>query len=169
MLRHCLSLALLLSLMPSAGLAEIEVSFRDGAPKDRFTVTNTGNCPTGPMVVEIDMTNSVGKLIFDVTARGAGVQVFQPLEITAGAEFLRIIPGVEDGQTGLQLDLVGLPAGGRISFTIDVDDTIGQREITVSGSEMQGSAVIVQAGFSAEPGVFDDRAVARVETPGCVS
>ncbi|MDJ0994678.1 MAG: hypothetical protein QNI90_13965 [Dinoroseobacter sp.] len=163
----CLSVCLLVA--PVVTAAEIEVSFRDGAPKDQFVVTNIGTCATAPMVLAIDMTESAGRLIFDVTAQGAGVQVFQPLEFTSGVEFLAAMPEVEDGQTALVLDLTALPPGGGVSFTIDVDDTIGQREITVNGSEMQGSQLRVLAGFDTDPGVFDATATARVKTPGCLS
>ncbi|MEM8580176.1 MAG: hypothetical protein AAGF50_03135 [Pseudomonadota bacterium] len=155
--------------VPVAATAQIEVSFRDGAPKDSFVVTNTAGCATAPMTLAIDMSQSTGKLIFDVTGAGAGVEVFQPLEFTGGAEFLAVVPDVSDGQTSLVLDLASLPPGGRVSFTIDVDDTIGQREITVSGSEMQGSQLRVLSGFETEPGTFDDTATARVPTPDCMS
>jgi hypothetical protein len=161
--------AFILFLLPVAVSADIQVAFRDGAPKDRFTVTNTGTCPTAPMTLAIDMSKSAGRLIFDVTAQGAGVEVFQPLEITGGAEYLRALPQVRDGQTDLALELGALPAGARITFTIDVDDTIGQREITVNGSEISGSELIVRAGFSAAPGVFDETSVASVKTPDCLS
>lgn len=149
--------------------ADIEVSFRDSAPKDFFSVTNTGTCETGPVTLSVDMSSSAGRLIFDTTRSGAGVEVFQPLEFISGTEYLRRLPEIADGQSELVLEINSLPPGGQIGFTTDVDDTIGQREITVNGSEIAGSQLLVLAGFSAEPGIFDATATARVATPACVS
>ena len=162
--------AIAMTLLASQAAAQIEVSFRDGAPKDRFVIQNSGACETAPMTLAIDMERSVGKVIFDVTSAGAGVEVFQPLEIVEGAQHLSAIPQVRDGQNQLAFDLKALPSGARIAFTIDVDDTIGQREITVSGSELQGSALLVtDAGFEAAPAVFDANARATLKTPDCLS
>ena len=36
------------------------------------------------LALEIDLTQSEGRLIFDTTATGAGVEVFQPFEVTHG-------------------------------------------------------------------------------------
>ena len=39
-----LALAGLLCALPLTALADIRVEFREGAPKDRFVITNTGAC-----------------------------------------------------------------------------------------------------------------------------
>ena len=155
--------------IPGIAVSDIRVTFRDGAPKDTFAITNLSACASGPIDLQIDMTDSAGKLIFDVTSAGAGVEVFQPLEITGGAEFLGAIPSVEDGQKLLGFQITNLPANGAITFTIDVDDTIGAREITVNGSEMSGSALMVQTASLTSNAVFDTSAIAVVETPPCQS
>lgn len=155
--------------VPVSTLADIRVSFRDGAPKDTFTITNTGACASGPAELTIDLTESGGKLIFDVTSGGAGVEVFQPLEFTQGASYLATIPKVVDGQKTLSLRIATLPQDGTITFTIDVDDTNGAREITVNGSEMGGSTLMVQLATMKADAVFDTSAVALVETPACSS
>ena len=108
-------------------------------------------------------------MVFDVTGAGAGVQVFQPLELVRGEEYLAAVPQVADGQQDLVLALRDLPPGGAVHFTIDVDDTIGQREITVNGSEISGSTVRVLAGFDTPPAEFDTRAQAVIAAPGCFS
>lgn len=167
-LKSLLASLLMLSI-PGMAASDIRVTFRDGAPKDTFAITNLSACASGPMDLQIDMTDSTGKLIFDVTGAGAGVEVFQPLEITQGTEFLAAIPGVQDGQKVLSFQITNLPANGAITFTIDVDDTIGAREITVNGSEMSGSALMVQTASLTSNAVFDTSAVAVVDTPPCQS
>lgn len=156
-------------ILPAPALADLTVTFRDGAPTDRFTITNTGACQTSAMTLTLDMGPSAGRVIFDVTGAGAGVQVFQPLEVVAGAEYLAALPEVRDGQTRLSLAMRALPPGAEVAFTIDVDDTIGAREITVNGSEMAGAVISAEGiggGFEA---VFDTGAMAVLNLPGCTS
>lgn len=118
---------------------QLEVRYIEGAPKDRFQFTAACDLPSGAL--SLDLSTSAGKLIFDVTADGAGVEVFQPLEIVAGQEWVKEVPKVRDGDQQLSLVLSPMPQGATIAFTIDVDDTLGGREITVSGSEIEGALV----------------------------
>jgi len=67
-------------------LADVTVRFEESAPKDRFTITNDGPCPMGEVAVVIDLGASAAGLIFDVTGTGAGVSVFQPMELVRGQE-----------------------------------------------------------------------------------
>ena len=167
--RTLITAALLSAFWPTSGFAGLKVTFGDGAPKDTFRIANTSECATGPVTLTIHMTSSTGKLIFDVTSAGAGVEVFQPLELTKGASFLNAFPVVQDGQQMLVLDINSVPGGEEIVFTIDVDDTIGAREITVTGSEMSGSALMVQTASATVDSVFDATATAVVATPACTS
>lgn len=88
-------LTMLVSLT-SPALADVQVRFDEGAPKDRFTVTNIGGCALGPTAVTIDLEGSPYGLIFDVTDRGAGVEVFQPFEVSTGDKILKTRPQVRD-------------------------------------------------------------------------
>jgi len=65
-----------LTFMASAS-ANVEVRFVESAPKDRFVVKNLGNCDLRDLTLEVDLGSSQGQLIFDTTASGAGVEVFQ--------------------------------------------------------------------------------------------
>lgn len=130
-----LSFACALLAAPSIASADLRVSFVEGAPKDRFEIKNTGACARAGSSVLLDLSTSAAGLIFDVTDQGAGVEVFQPLEIVAGAEALVTTPAVQDGQNQIQFDIASLSPGQAIGFTIDVDDTRGTRAITVSRSE----------------------------------
>lgn len=155
----------LLACAPTAALADIVVNFDEGAPKDRFIIENTSACPLPETELVIDLAGSAGKLIFDVTGTGAGVQVFQPFELVEGAEALRRVPDVGDGDRSVALDMVDLAPGGRIVFTIDVDDTIGAREITVAGSEIAGAVIRSGAG----EGTFGTDARASLAGDACMS
>ncbi|NEQ55361.1 MAG: hypothetical protein F6K11_35460, partial [Leptolyngbya sp. SIO3F4] len=107
--------------------AVVNVEFIESAPKDRFVITNMGSCTLTGLTLELDLSQSAGKLIFDTTATGAGVEVFQPFEVEAGD----IVPlgGVNDGDSKLALQIVSLAPGNRASFTIDVDDTLPRSEL----------------------------------------
>lgn len=157
------------SLLALPALADIEVSFREGAPKDRFTITNTGTCDLGPVDVTINLTGSSAGLVFDVTDQGAGVEVFQPFELVSGEDLLSSTPNVRDGDNALTLALSSLGQGQSVSFTIDVDDTIGAREITVSGAEITGAGVIVETTMAQASGTFGSNAIAIAPIRACFS
>ena len=140
------SLALLLI---SAAQANVEVRFSEGAPKDRFTISNQGKCALKNLTVDLDLSQSQGKLIFDVTGAGAGVEVFQPFEVTEGQLKLASGTSVKDGDSGMSLAIKSLNPGQRVSFTIDVDDTIPAGAlgmIRVAGSEIKGGMVTLKQG-----------------------
>ncbi|TCL09139.1 hypothetical protein BXY66_1182 [Shimia isoporae] len=157
----------LAAVVATHALSDVDVRFVEGAPKDRFEVTNSGACALTASTVALDLSTSQAGLIFDVTGAGAGVEVFQPFEITAGKEALKRIPVVTDGQDKLLLEIETLEPGAMVSFTIDVDDTIGQREITVSGSEIEGASVHLQQADAKTIATFTPSATARIETAGC--
>ena len=150
-------------------LAEIQVDFIEGAPKDRFVVTNTADCGLDAAHITVDLQNSTGGIVFDVTGSGAGVEVFQPMEVVAGRELLGEVPQVTDGDTAVTLSVAPLGAGQSVAFTIDVDDTKAGRQITVSDSEIAGAEVFVQMGEKRHTGVFGARSVAVVPMAGCES
>ena len=156
-------------LLAGPAAADLEVTFRDGAPKDRFSITNSGTCDLSAMSVLIDLSSSPAGLIFDVTPQGQGVEVYQPLEVTSGAMFIDGISTVRDGDQWVQLDLSGLPAQAFVTVTSDLDDTIGAREITVSGAEIAGARVIIGTAYESTESVFDETGVAIVRLPSCLS
>lgn len=131
----------------------VTVQFRDGAPKDSITLTNTG-CPITDAAFTLDLSGSRGALIFDTSASGAGVEVFQPVEIVSGNVTLG---PVGDGDTTLNIDLAMFPTDAIIRLTADLDDTLaGGRQITVSGSEIAGTTVVATVNGAKTQGVFDD-------------
>lgn len=130
----------------SIGFAQttLEVRFIESAPKDRFVISNLGECNLSNFVLTIDLTESKGKLIFDTTETGAGVEVFQPFEVTEGNIELASTDFVNDGDTILSLQISELDGNTKSSFTIDLDDTLENSDlgmIRVTGSEIEGATV----------------------------
>lgn len=116
-------LAIIIASPVFASNGEITAEFRESAPKDSFIISNTGGCAfTGS--VTIDLAESAGKLLFDTTASGQGVEFFQPFELVKGKQFLTNSPKITDGDTKIMLRLNELAVGSKVSFTIDVDDTL---------------------------------------------
>jgi hypothetical protein len=148
--------------------ADIAVRFIEGAPKDRFEITNRSTCAVTGADVTIDLKPSAAGLIFDITDQGAGVDVFQPFELVAGADALASHSQVKDGDREVTLTIRRLGAGEEIAFTIDVDDTLGPRGITVSGSEIQGALVRVDTSRTSQSGRFTTQGEARVKMPPCL-
>ncbi|MEM6463438.1 MAG: aggregation factor core [Pseudomonadota bacterium] len=163
------ALSTLFVCLASPSLADLEVRFDEGAPKDRFTITNNGPCPLGMTAVTIDLSGSPYGLIFDTTGHGAGVEVYQPFEIAVGGENIMTLPQVLDGDNRLTLDLASLDVGASVAFTIDIDDTVNAREITVSNTEIVGAKVIAKSDSGSAEGQFDETAIATVAISGCIS
>ncbi|KIN64779.1 putative aggregation factor core [Sulfitobacter noctilucicola] len=159
----------ILALTATSAFADLTMQFDEGAPKDRFTLTNAGDCALPAMQVVLDIGTAPAGLIFDVTGSGAGVQVFQPFELVAGADTLSATPKVVDGDSAVMLDLRGLAPSRSVAFTIDVDDTGGGREITVNGSEISGATFRATLDGETLTGTFDDRAAARIPLAACIS
>jgi len=148
--------------------ADLDVRFIEGAPKDRFVISSaTGLCADEAAAITVDLGPSAGKLIFDVTDAGAGVEVFQPFELVTGGEQVIEAPEVADGDTRVTLLVSDLAPGAEVAFTIDVDDTINAREITVSRSEITGAMAMLAVGGVEVTGTFDESARAKVPWSGC--
>lgn len=162
------SIALYLLCNTPLAFANIVIDFDEGAPKDRFTMTNTGTCSFKQLSVGINLSKSRGQLIFDTTGTGAGVEVFQPFEVTTGKVELSV--DVKDGDSQLALNVSQLSPSESVSFTIDVDDTLTNSQlgnIQVTGSEIAGGVVTIRSpSITPVKGVFsqDNKAVVNV---GC--
>lgn len=154
-------------LLSSPSYADVQVQFVEGALKDRFVIENVGSCDLGPAEFTIDFAVSNAGLIFDVTDTGAGVEVFQPFEVTDGAQHLARLPMISDGDQRATLMMKGLAQNEKIAFTIDVDDTNGTREITVADSEISGTAVSLVADSTTFSAVMDNGAQVSIKTAPC--
>ncbi|WP_170387590.1 aggregation factor core [Ruegeria atlantica] len=167
MFSKCILTATLGLIAATSLQAGVQIRFIEGAPKGRFVLTNVGACEVEASTLKIDLSQSAGRLIFDVTEKGAGVEVFQPLEFVEGADALRQLPSVVDGQETIELEIASLAAGDKLAFTIDVDDTVGQREITVTGSEIEGATVSYTDADKTSTATFSSEARVNVTTKDC--
>jgi hypothetical protein len=157
-----LPIALIFAGLSSAAAADgLTVQFTDGVPKDTITLTN-GNCLLNEAVIVIDLSQSAAGLIFDVTAAGAGVAVFHPVEVTAGT--IAISPVVDGGQV-LHLRISDFPIGATFSLSADLDDTTSGRQRTVTGAEMAGATVTLVSGKAASTAVFGETGLAILALP----
>ncbi|MEM7462009.1 MAG: aggregation factor core [Pseudomonadota bacterium] len=147
--------------------ADLVVRFDEGAPKDRFTFLNNGECTLEDAVIRLDLSTSTAGLIFDTTDQGAGVEVFQPLQLVSGKNSLKNIPTVKDGDQSVHLEIDELTQGQSIAFTIDVDDTAGGREITVSDSEISGAVVEFSKNASSISASFEAAPETVLKMPTC--
>jgi len=165
------STALLLIGLAPLATANMEVRFVESAPKDWFSLTNDSNCFMKEFTMEVDLSNTLGKLIFDTTAAGAGVEVFQPFEQREGDIRLSATAKVPDGENMLSLLINNLGPGQSVSFTIDVDDTLPNSKlgnIRVSDSEIAGGTVRLKIGAETDiVGTFDTNARISLPSPGC--
>jgi hypothetical protein len=152
------------SLVASPSLADVKVAFIEGAPKDTFVVINSGSCDLLAAKVTIDLSGSASGLVFDVTDTGPGVEVFQPFQIVSGKHLVRRATNVSDGDRSVTLELTSLAVDQSVSFTIDVDDTNGGREITVTDSEIFGATVgvVTQNGKFADTFSSNSEVVVRI-------
>lgn len=148
--------------------ANMQIKFVESAPKDWFAVTNTSDCNLSNIELTFDLTQSQGALIFDTTATGAGVEVYQPFSVRSGN--LELVSGdnVADGDKTLTIMITDLKPAEVASFTIDVDDTLTKSElgnIRVSRSEIAGARVSLAN--SGTTSVFDDSGATEMAVTQC--
>ncbi|NIA68648.1 aggregation factor core [Pelagibius litoralis] len=175
-IRVC-ALVLVMAGTASAAPAQVLVTFQESAPKDRFEIRNTGGCALGAMKLTLDLAESLGGLIFDTSARGPGVEVYQPFELVEGATRVPDIPAVRDGGRSIELAMSGLAPREVVAFTIDVDDTLTSNPLgqtRVAGSEIMGAAVAIDFldDSTALPPVtarFEGNAMAELPVSNCIS
>jgi hypothetical protein len=156
-----------LGLGMGSAYADLNVRFNEGAPKDQFSFTNNSGCAIMGSQVILDLSTSKAGLIFDVTGSGAGVEVYQPLEIVSGGSALSSVPKVKDGDTMLRLDINQLATGETIAFTIDIDDAAGGREITVSDDEITGANVSLVSNGNSQTAMFEQTSNLTLPIQNC--
>ena len=162
---------LVLLCISTPALATIDIKFVESAPKDWFALANSTECPLTHVRMDVDLSSSAGKLIFDTTASGAGVEVFQPFEVRDGNVTLHAAESVNDGDTQLSVIIENLAPGETASFTIDVDDTLTNSElgmIRVSKSEITGSVIKLTLHDSDKlEGSLDNDGKLQLKAPSC--
>ncbi len=162
------SLAATVLALTSNASANMQIKFVESAPKDWFAVTNNSDCSLNNIKLTFDLTQSQGALIFDTTAAGAGVEVYQPFSVRSGN--LELVSGddVADGDKTLTIMITDLRPTEVASFTIDVDDTLTKSElgnIRVSRSEIAGAKVSLAD--SDITSTFDDSGATQMKFDQC--
>ena len=133
--------------------ADITVRFVESAPKDRFVISSD-TCPLQDVDVVISLDGSAGGLIFDVTGAGAGVEVFQPVEVQSGVVTAQ---PVVDGDQQLSFKTGSMVAGNDIVISADLDDVLTNSslgQIRVAGSELDGAVVELTIAGESQSAVF---------------
>lgn len=125
----------------------ISVQFQESSPKDRFIIVNNTRCSHSQINLSVDLKDSVAGLLFDTQSGGAGINVYQPLEVAVGRQWISRVDSVQDGASQLALTISEFPSQERIIITIDVDDTqplspLGTQMI--SNSEIAGAEVRIK-------------------------
>jgi hypothetical protein len=128
---------------------EVSLVFTESAPRDRFEIRNDSSPGQRIQRLTLDLSPSAGRLIFDTTEGGTGVEVFQPFRTEPGEARLSRLPVVDDGSDRITLDFTRFEPGQRFRFSIDVDDrltTSDLGQIRVSGREMEGALLTAEFG-----------------------
>jgi hypothetical protein len=112
--------------------------------------------------------------MFDTSGAGAGYAAFAPLEIVSGAEQIRGIGAVTDGDSRLLLELDFLDSRASLVLAVDVDDTStasAAGRTIITGVEIAGAVAEARlsAGGPFYPGVFGPDGVAIVPLEACIS
>ena len=165
---NSIALGLLISIsyvLPST--AGLIATYEEGAPKDKFTFFNDSECTISDSTLRLDLSESIAGLIFDTTDKGAGVEVFQPLQLVSGAQYLSSIPAVKDGDTSVEFKIEKLGPKQKLAFTIDVDDTAVGRQITVTDSEIVGGKVVLVRQASIHSASFEAGSELVLQLPKC--
>lgn len=123
---------------------------------DYFVLRNASDPGWSVQRVEIDLRDSTGRLIFDVTGSGAGVSAFQPYAALGGTAVAVARTEVTDGDSLLNIGFARFAPGELFLFTVDLDDTLpGQTQTWVDGTEIAGGRV--HAVFTADDGTEAER------------
>jgi hypothetical protein len=160
-------LTLALCAFPFGASADVSARFVEGAPKDQF-IFESSSCPGAVARVAIDLSTASAGLIFDVTAAGAGVSVFQPVEVVRGSARLGAIT---DGDQVLTLDAPDFSVAGQVWISADIDDSLTggpSGQTIVRGSEIAGVTLRVFVDGAESVGLFNDSGWAVAKTPACM-
>lgn len=159
--------------LASIGLAEnaIKIRFIESAPKDKFLIQNNSTCNLNTFTLTVDLSDSMGKLIFDTTEAGAGVEVFQPFEIIEGDIQLVSSDAVNDGDKTLTIRIDELNANASAGFSIDLDDTLVNSAlgmIRVTDAEIENAIIrIVTPNEEVLSTTFDTTSTASLSVKDC--
>ncbi len=132
----------------------LEANFIEGAPRDNFTFINLSNERWQVKIIDIDLADSAGQLIFDTEAGGTGVEVFQLYKQESGDATIANVTPPADGADKMKLEFSEFKSQQSFRFSIDVDDTLTNSslgQIRVTGGELNGATLTVTFANSEQP------------------
>ena len=161
----------------NVGLADVSVTYTESAPADIVSLRNNGICETGPFTLVIDLSTSLGGVIFDTEGGGAGVSSWQSFDAIMGAEYLARPPAVTDGGLTLTLYITGMNVGDVLRFGIDLDDTKPESAMGptyIEPDEIAGAVAFIDLGDAGwggkgPSGTFGPDGRATVPFSACLS
>jgi len=124
--------------------AAIQGRFIEGAPKDRFVFSNHSGGNWSINKITLDLTESIGDLIFDTADGGTGVEVFQPFQADEQTVALTNVQLPGDGGQTMVLEFADFIPGSNFNFTIDLDDQLldsALGQIRITSDEIQSAIV----------------------------
>jgi len=153
--------AVLLSLFLNStpAMAEVEVQFY--TENDGFSITNLDGCPLTDVEVKIDISSSLGGLVFDTFPGPPGLNRSQSLRIVGGSGYLAQTPVVRDGSQILTLKVKELPSEESVLIALDTDSKTSAWSDT---GDIKGSTVVIS---DSEAVTFNDRGTAHVPNGSC--
>ncbi len=166
-MKYSICTALALSLTAFPAFADITLRFQESAPKDRFIIAS--DCAVSDIDMTIDLSGSAGSLIFDVTADGAGVEVFQPVEVQSGTAQMQ---PVVDGDQTLTLRIPSIPVDADVIISADLDDVLTNSslgQIRVAGSELNGAMISISIDGRPETATFEGGETQVAFPHNCIS
>ncbi|MEK9673685.1 MAG: hypothetical protein VW268_14480 [Rhodospirillaceae bacterium] len=119
----------------------IEVHFYESGP-DLWVIKNQSQEPWTLVTLEIILTGSNGKLVFDTEEGGLGYNSPYQFEAVDNDVGLAIVPKVTDGSEKLTLSFLSFEPGKSFMFTVDIDDRVGNSEWGqghISGNEIHNT------------------------------
>lgn len=117
-----IALCLAMTTSPAAALsqnANVSVMIRDGDPRHRNYIRNTGRCALAYDVLGLDFATSAGHILIDTAYGGAGTKDPMPVEVESGP--LSVHP-VLDGERKIVVDIEGLAPGQSDVVALNVDN-----------------------------------------------
>ena len=171
------ALALTFSALTAPALAcdpVARVIYREDAPTDFLTIENASIGQWRLTALEIDLSPSAGRLVFDPLPGGGGAGSAAPMLWVSGVQ-PAAPPAPLDGAKRATLSFGGVPPQERSVFSLDLDDTLpaGSLPTRVALTEIEGAKIIAAfagpngAEFTLE-GAFGENGEAVLEPSACV-
>ena len=152
----------------------VEIRFYE-SDGDVFIIENNSLEPWSLVSLDIILTGSTGRLVFDTVEGGPGYNSPQQFEAVDNDVGLAGTPVVADGAEALSLSFLNFKPKRSFIFVIDLDDRVENSDFgqaVISGTEIQGArarALLInpKAGKTHAEGTFGTDGKARLRGATC--